>query len=374
MLLMDGKFKFYFTYKTGGIFMITKMKLLSTIIVVCFITGITCTKNPSNTGSDSADSQTVAADKNALAINYAEGDSAGFVTRSVGLPVSGSGGSNISWATSNSSRITAGGIITRPALGSSDTVVTLTATISKGAAGDVKAFSLTVKAIRPLAIDTGSLTDQDGNVYTTVKIGNQVWMAENLRVTKYNDGSAIPLDTSTAAWNAATPKYCYYNNTTSVDSIRKFGALYNWYAVNTGKLAPAGWHVPTDSDWNTMMVCLVRNGYNSDGNTDTTRYNNIAKSLAAKTDWAISSCLQTGEIGCDLAHNNTSGFSALPGGYRSERGYFSNRRTNGYWWSATEGSTLNARYLSLNYGGTSLLSGFVNSKSVGYSVRLVRGQ
>ena len=100
-------------------------------------------------------------------------------------------------------------------------------------------------AIKMIA-SAGTVTDADGNVYQTVRIGNQVWMAENLRVTKYNDGSAIPLDTSIATWNnATTPKYCFYNNTTDSGSIKKYGALYNWYVVspaNLKKIAPAGWH------------------------------------------------------------------------------------------------------------------------------------
>jgi uncharacterized protein (TIGR02145 family) len=106
----------------------------------------------------------------------------------------------------------------------------------------------------------GTVTDTDGNVYQTVRIGNQVWMAENLRVTKYNDGSAITLDTSGNNMdNATTPKYCYYNNTTNADSIKKYGALYNWYVVspaNPKKIAPAGWHVPTDSEWTVLEKYL----------------------------------------------------------------------------------------------------------------------
>ena len=114
-----------------------------------------------------------------------------------------------------------------------------------------------------------TVKDADGNVYTTVKIGNQVWTVENLRTTKYNDGSAIPLVTDSAAWvNLTTPGYCYYNNTTNADSIKKYGALYNWYAVDTKKLAPAGWHVPTDAEWDTLQNYLIANGYNWDGTTD----------------------------------------------------------------------------------------------------------
>jgi uncharacterized protein (TIGR02145 family) len=223
-------------------------------------------------------------------------------------------------------------------------------------------------AIKMIA-SAGTVTDVDGNVYQTVKIGNQVWMAENLRVTRFNDGTAIPLDTSTVTWNNdTTPKYCFYNNTTSADSIKKYGALYNWYAVNTGKLAPVGWHVPTDSEWEVMQCYLVINGYNYDGTTDTTN-NNIAKSLAAKTDWYTYPT--PGTIGCDLTKNNNSGFSALPGGYRYYDGYFNFQSNNGGWWSTTDYNASFAWFRDLYYGGD-VLGEYPTNKGCGISVRLVR--
>jgi uncharacterized protein (TIGR02145 family) len=91
-----------------------------------------------------------------------------------------------------------------------------------------------------------TVKDADGNVYHTVKIGNQVWTVENLRTTRNNDGSAIPHVTDGTEWAAlTTPGYCFYDNMSNVDSIKEYGALYNWYAVDTKKLAPAGWHVPS---------------------------------------------------------------------------------------------------------------------------------
>ena len=90
----------------------------------------------------------------------------------------------------------------------------------------------------------GSITDKDGNVYRTIQIGTQVWMAENLKTTKYNDGNSIPNVTDNTTWrNLATPAYCYYNND-GVTNKSIYGALYNWFTVNTGKLCPTGWHVP----------------------------------------------------------------------------------------------------------------------------------
>jgi len=216
--------------------------------------------------------------------------------------------------------------------------------------------------------DTGTVTDIDGNVYQTVKIGNQVWTVENLRTTKYNDGTPIPLVTDSVAWKALnTSGYCYYNNTTNADNIKKYGALYNWYVVNTKKLAPKGWHVPTDAEWTTLENYLIANGYNWDG---TTTGNKIAKSMAAKTDWETSATLP-GAIGNDLMKNNRSGFSALPGCYRGIDGNFYLCGILGFWWSATERDASTAYYRDLSYFVDTFI-GYNYNKSCGLSVRLLR--
>jgi uncharacterized protein (TIGR02145 family) len=115
-----------------------------------------------------------------------------------------------------------------------------------------------------------TLSDIDGNIYTTVKIGNQTWILENLRTTKYNDASSIQLVTDKDVWNELTgPAYCYFGNTTNADSIRKFWALYNWHMVNTGKLAPLGWHEPDTVDWghigNVFNLERLQLGWNNNG-------------------------------------------------------------------------------------------------------------
>jgi uncharacterized protein (TIGR02145 family) len=217
----------------------------------------------------------------------------------------------------------------------------------------------------------GTVTDVDGNVYQTVRIGNQVWTTENLRVTKYNDGSVISLDTSSVTWySTITPKYCFYNNTTNADSIKKYGALYNWYVVspaNPKKIAPAGWHVPTDAEWTTLEKHLVFNGYNWGGTTDTTHnYNGLAKSLATKTDWYTSSF--PGTIGCDMTKNNSSGFSGLPGGIRNAGSTFHGQRGYGFWWSVTE----DAWHRVLYYNWGIFYRNFLHDEGCGFSVRLVR--
>jgi uncharacterized protein (TIGR02145 family) len=213
----------------------------------------------------------------------------------------------------------------------------------------------------------GTVKDIEGNIYTTVTIGAQTWTVENLRTTKYNNGSAIPLVTDSTVWKRSTnPAYCYYENTTDADSIRKFGALYNWYVVQTGTLAPAGWHVPDTADWNVLKTYLISNGYNWDG---TTTGNKIAKSLAAHTDWMTDTV--SGAIGNDLTKNNASGFVALPNGCRDVYGKFYSQKFDGYWWSASEANASSAYNCDLIFN-TVHLGGYNYSKSSGMSVRLIK--
>ena len=217
-----------------------------------------------------------------------------------------------------------------------------------------------------LIVCAGTVTDADGNVYQTVKIGNQEWMAENLRTTKYRDGTAIPIDTSIVTWaKTGTPKFCYYGNTINADSIKKFGALYNGYVVDTAnekKIAPAGWHVPTDAEWDTLQNYLVANGYNWDG---TITGNKIAKSLASKADW-YADTIYRGTVGADLTKNNASGFTALPGGFGGPGSYSNSIGSHSTWWSASYSNR------SLYYDVDYLYRESGIGKNIGFSVRLVR--
>jgi uncharacterized protein (TIGR02145 family) len=195
-----------------------------------------------------------------------------------------------------------------------------------------------------------SVMDIDGNEYQTIKIGTQIWMVENLKTTRYNDGTAIPLVTDSATWGAlTTPGYCWYNND-SVSNAKSYGALYNWYTVNSGKLAPAGWHVPSDSEWTVLSTYL--GGDNVSGGK---------LKEAGTTHW---NSPNTGAT-------NETGFLALPGGFRYYSGTYSNQSIYGTWWSATEYEASYAwyRYLS-NIDNGLRRSG--DNKSSGYSVRLLR--
>ncbi len=197
----------------------------------------------------------------------------------------------------------------------------------------------------------GTVTDLDGNVYHTVTIGTQVWMVENLKTTKYNDGTAIPLVTDGTAWSTlSTPAYCWYNND---DATYKntYGALYNWFTVNNGKLCPTGWHVPTDAEWGTLITYLG----------DTTLAGGKLKE-AGTVHWASP----------NTGANNSTGFTALPGGSRYNNGLFYLNGKYGWWWSSTESSSSDAWHQYMQYN-TSLIYRTAGSKIIGFSVRCIKG-
>jgi uncharacterized protein (TIGR02145 family) len=200
-------------------------------------------------------------------------------------------------------------------------------------------------------ITYGSLTDQDGNEYKTVTIGTQTWMAENLRTTKYNDGTPIPKVTDLAIWSGLiTGAYCNYNNTASIDTIATYGRLYNWYAVNTGKLAPKGWHVPTDAEWTTLTNYL--------GSED------IAGGKLKETG-------TTHWYSPNLGATNATGFTALPGGSRSGDGLFDVIGDYGFYWSSTEYDSDDAYYRALTHLISDVGSDYY-VKELGFSVRCIK--
>lgn len=210
--------------------------------------------------------------------------------------------------------------------------------------------------------------DADGNVYNIITIGTQVWMKENLKTTKYNDGTSIPLVTDTTEWSGlTTPAYCWYNN--DPDQYKNtYGALYNWEAVNTAKLCPTGWHVPTDAEWSTLENFLIENGYNYNGSTSD---NKIAKAMAGTAYW--NSSLTEGTPGNNdyQSFRNKSGFTGLPGGSRANDGKYSLVGQYGLWWSASEDFTYYAWYRSVYYDLGDVLRAY-DFKLNGYSVRCLR--
>lgn len=160
----------------------------------------------------------------------------------------------------------------------------------------------------------GTLTDIEGNVYKTIPIGTQTWMAENLKTTKYKDGTAIPLVTDNDAWcNLSTPAYSWYNN--AISNKDTYGALYNWYTINTGKLCPTGYHVPSHTEWSTLTTYL--GGEDVSG----TKLKEVGTA-----HWSTSATSAT----------NSTGFTAVGGGSRaSYTGTFYGLGMYGKWWSST---------------------------------------
>jgi uncharacterized protein (TIGR02145 family) len=194
-----------------------------------------------------------------------------------------------------------------------------------------------------------TVKDLDGNNYKTIKIGNQTWMAENLRSTKYNDGTVIPLVTDKPSWILlSTPAFCWYNN----DTIYKnsYGALYNGYAINTDKLCPSGWHVSTEAEWETLIDFL--GGKNIAGGK---------LKESGTTFWKEPNSGAT----------NESGFTALPGGTRYKNGLFFSIKTNGYWWILSKAGSLNGWYWSMNNSTVGLSKNYYDLTN-GSSVRCVR--
>ena len=208
-----------------------------------------------------------------------------------------------------------------------------------------------------------TVTDLDGNVYHTVSIGTQTWMVENLKTTRYRNGEAILNVTNNTSWAALTTgAYCDYNNAPS-NSVT-YGKLYNWYAATDSRnIAPTGWHVPTDEEWTNLTDFVTAHLGTS---------LNVAKALAAKTDWSTYNA--TGTIGFNLTLNNSTGFSALPGGFRLYlNGEFRNLYSDGRWWSATEVSLGSALYRLMSYNsGNVSQNEYYNSKQFGFSVRCVK--
>ena len=211
--------------------------------------------------------------------------------------------------------------------------------------------------------------DADNNNYTIVKIGSQIWMAENLKTTKYRNGDAISTATGVIPNDANSNYQWAYNDDES--NVTTYGRLYTWWAAtDTRNIAPLGWHVATEVEWTTLLTYLMANGFNYDG---TTNGNNVAKALAASTIWHTYTGL--GTIGNDLTKNNSSGFTALPGGYRdySDGGFYSigTDGWDGCWWGSTEFNTSSGTNGNLNFNFSGL-NIYHTLKSYGFSVRCVK--
>lgn len=206
-----------------------------------------------------------------------------------------------------------------------------------------------------------TVTDIDGNVYNVVSIGNQCWMKENLKTTRYKNGTPIPTGLSDAQWQVdTTGAYSVYKDSAQNDSV--YGKLYNWYAVaDTNGLCPTGWHVPEDWEWNVLVKAI-------DPNADTI-CNGCVQSLIV--GGAMKEIGLTHWASPNAGATNSSGFTGLPGGFRYLDGIYYYVGLTCYWWSATQYSTPKAYYRYLNYNGSYVSRGN-DDKTGGISVRCVR--
>lgn len=193
----------------------------------------------------------------------------------------------------------------------------------------------------------GTITDQDGNTYATILIGTQVWMAENLRTNRFCNGDSIPNEIDNWAWESSTSgAWAHYNNNSQYDTT--YGKLYNWFAVDDSRnICPCGWHVPSDEEW-TLLIDFLGGKEVAGGKMKST----------GTQYWQNPNTDAT----------NESGFSSLPGGYRSTyRGIYFFMGVYGYWWSSSESAL--GYYLFFD---NSVINMNPISKRNGLSVRCIK--
>ena len=191
-------------------------------------------------------------------------------------------------------------------------------------------------------------TDIDGNTYKSVIIGEQEWMVENLKTSKYNDGTAIPNVIGNTDWQAlSTGAWSHYDNDNQHNAT--YGKLYNWYAVETGKLCPTGWHVPTDAEWTVLTDYLAVDGHSGTEGT----------ALKSTSGWED-----------DLNGTDNYGWLGLPGGFRHFNGFFFSVGGFGSWWSSSHyDADAWDRGLYSDFDGVDRTNG---PKKKGLSVRCLR--
>jgi uncharacterized protein (TIGR02145 family) len=223
----------------------------------------------------------------------------------------------------------------------------------------------------------GTISDYDGNTYSTIQLGDQWWMVNNLKTTRFADGTEIPLVESNASWEALgyeEKAYCYYNNSTN-NEARIYGALYTWAAAMNGAtgslsnpsevqgVCPDGWHLPSDAEWKELEMFL---GMSQD-TADAFGYRgaNIGSKIASSPDGWLDGYLDSNSA------FGSSGFNAKPGGGRRYDGTFGHKGDNANFWTATEYSNVRAwgRHI---YSSYSSVHRYRNAKSDGFSVRCVK--
>ena len=234
--------------------------------------------------------------------------------------------------------------------------------------GEEKTFS-TLEASSSITFNPdlgyGTVADIEGNTYKTIEIGTQTWMAENLRTTLYCDNTAIPYVIEGNKWeHLTTPGYCWYDNNEEFYK-ELYGAYYNWHTVNTGKLCPSGWHVPSDEEWKTLEIYLGM----SPEDADSPALRGTSEGLMFK---------ETGTGNWDpedhLSGTNESGFTGLPGGFRwdNDDSHFGGEGIVSFWWTSSESAENVWAYNRMIYNFNAMI--YRDSRSVewGFNVRCLK--
>ncbi len=229
-------------------------------------------------------------------------------------------------------------------------------------------YHFRIKAVNSLGIAYGNdikfstiLTDIEGNNYNVVNIGSQIWMQENLKTSRYNNGNLIVTTFSPALdiSNEVNPKYQWDSN------IAGYGRFYTYYAATDDRgVCPTGWHVPTDAEWTDFTDFVSNNGYGWKGNAA-----NIAKSLAATSGWVNDTV--AANIGNDQGKNNSTGFNGFGTGGRYSNGVIGFPRLHGIWATSTESSETSSFFRCIGYIPAEVFRG-VFKKSYGLSFRCLK--
>ena len=261
----------------------------------------------------------------------------------------------------DSIRFNAGGDEMQVVLQGGETISHLLGEIDSVAFGETPnplAHSCGADSVHNPNLTYGSITDQEGNVYKTITIGSQEWMAENLKTSIYLNGDAIPVVTDNGQWSdLVSGARCYYNNDNQNDC--PYGMLYNWYAVSDVRnVCPTGWHVPTDEDWSLIINYLDPNAL---GGNNSNNAGDKMKNVGFQY-WLL----------LNQNASNSSGFSGLPYGYRSgDNGSSLYLGNYGYWWSSSEINLSASWYRLLYFNSGSCTRDYTNKKD-GYSVRCLK--
>lgn len=222
----------------------------------------------------------------------------------------------------------------------------------------VTVYSTNVIFVDTVAVPLGSIADGEGNIYSTIYVGAQRWMAENLRTSRYSNGDPISFAPGAVQWGASgSGSWCYYEGDAGYNVFH--GKLYNWYVVQDPRnVCPNGWHVPSDADWKELelVIGIPMPNLNSTG----------SRGAEANAGGQLKSLIMWDNP--NIGATDSLGFAALPGGSRFTTGLFDQGGAKGYWWTSSGSDAVYAWQRSLANDNAGVFR-FVGAKTVGASVR-----